>query len=207
MSAYKEGSARWLLFEAVSKLKEMTHYRDEEPELVDAIEDFLATDPDTEPCECGSLTLLLIGRRVRRALLDVAQERKKQDAKWGDTLHPPEVYLAILIEEVGELGTAILAEAMGGRGNIREELVQVAAVAARMIELCDRKVEGWKTDRQARSGRIELAQMEKIGVRLNGPDEMNRHVADILKLSLVGGGVSVWRVLGSADGFYNVEPA
>ena len=104
----------------------------------------LAPPADNDPCrECGSMSLLIMGRRLRRALLDIGHERGKQDTKWGDTKHPPEIYLAILMEEVGELSTAILSEATGGRGNIRDELVQVAAVAARMIELCDRRVEGW----------------------------------------------------------------
>lgn len=64
-----------------------------------------------------------------------------------------------------------------------------------------------ETDRQARTGRIEVAQMEKIGVVMHGPDEINKGHADTLRLNLVGGGVSRWLVLGSAGGFYNVEPA
>jgi len=110
--------------------------------IADSIRSHVAEfeDEDNDPCpECGNLSLLLMGRRRRRVFLDVDRERKEQ----GDTLYRPEIYLAILVEEVGELGTAILGEAMDGRGNIREELVQVAAVGVRMIELCDRKVEGW----------------------------------------------------------------
>lgn len=98
---------------------------------------------DNDPCECGKLTFLALGRRRRRIMLDVDRERQAQDRKWGDTLHPPERYLAILVEEVGEVGTAMLAQAFGGRGDLREELVQVAAVAVRMLELIDRRIEGW----------------------------------------------------------------
>lgn len=63
---------------------------------------------------------------------DVTKERLRQDAKWGVSrnLHP-QLWLAVLVEEVGEVGQAILN---GEIDNYREELVQVAAVALAAIQ-------------------------------------------------------------------------
>ncbi|MFZ4394171.1 MAG: hypothetical protein ACOYOU_00935 [Kiritimatiellia bacterium] len=81
------------------------------------------------------------------AMDSVVKERERQDAKWGEQNHAPEVWLAILMEEVGELSEAVLltrfnngpdAKAKGGVDNVRKEAVQVAAVAVAMIEFIDR---------------------------------------------------------------------
>ena len=63
---------------------------------------------------------------------DVHKERERQDAKWGVSrnLHP-QLWLAVLAEEMGEVGQAILK---GERQNYRAELVQVAAVALAAIQ-------------------------------------------------------------------------
>lgn len=82
---------------------------------------------------------------TRRTLAEVAHERTRQDRIWGTQDHDPAVWLAILTEEVGELATAILHESfdnqgeLHGSGNLREEAVQVAAVAVAFIEYLDRK--------------------------------------------------------------------
>jgi len=67
----------------------------------------------------------------------IKEERVKQDAKHGTELdEDPFFMLAVLVEEVGEV-----AEAMGDDGadsdHTREELVQVAATAVKMIEHID----------------------------------------------------------------------
>jgi NTP pyrophosphatase (non-canonical NTP hydrolase) len=77
------------------------------------------------------------------ALHDVAAERARQDAKWGEQNHAPEVWLAILTEEVRELATAILRARFQGydhrrTGDLRTEAVQVAAVAVAFVEMLDR---------------------------------------------------------------------
>lgn len=81
------------------------------------------------------------------ALESVAKERDRQDAKWGEQNHPLEWWLAILMEEVGELSEALLethfdngtdARERGGIANIRKEAVQSAAVLVAMIECIDR---------------------------------------------------------------------
>lgn len=75
------------------------------------------------------------------ALNAVADERVRQDAKWGEQNHHPFTYLAILGEEVGEANQAALQATFGGKtwADYRTELVHVAAVAVAMIECLDRK--------------------------------------------------------------------
>ena len=86
--------------------------------------------------------------RQNRILSEVKRERERQDGKWGQQNHSPEVWLLILGEEVGEANRAAL-EALAPCGNpigdrrewlmaYRKELVQVAAVAIAMIESVDR---------------------------------------------------------------------
>ena len=75
------------------------------------------------------------------ALDDVAGERKRQDAKWGEQNHDDAMWFCILGEEFGELAQAVLHTKVGGRaaGTVREELVQTAAVAVAWIEAMDRR--------------------------------------------------------------------
>jgi NTP pyrophosphatase (non-canonical NTP hydrolase) len=65
----------------------------------------------------------------------VLAERKRQDAKWGVQNHRPELWLVILMEEVGEASEATLEMDWNA---YREEMVQVAAVALAAVESCDR---------------------------------------------------------------------
>lgn len=77
-----------------------------------------------------------------RALADIADERRRQNEKWGQQDHDPTGWVAILVEEVGEVAkesTALLPPA--DRFDIaayRAEMVQVAAVAVQAIECLDR---------------------------------------------------------------------
>ena len=76
------------------------------------------------------------------ALLDVRVERLKQDQKWGDqSEHSDAIWQAILTEEVGECAQAVLHNGFGGKaaGTLRDELVQVAAVAVAWVEAIDRR--------------------------------------------------------------------
>jgi len=74
------------------------------------------------------------------------KERRDQDAKWGEQNHAPEWWLAILMEEVGELAQAILethfknpdGSPHGGAVNIQKEAVQCAAVALALVEYLNR---------------------------------------------------------------------
>jgi NTP pyrophosphatase (non-canonical NTP hydrolase) len=65
----------------------------------------------------------------------VIAERKKQDEKWGVQNHGPDGWLAILIEEVGEVAKAILE---GSALKYCDELTQVAAVAVAALECANR---------------------------------------------------------------------
>ena len=79
--------------------------------------------------------------RHAQALNDVLDEMDLQDRKWGgDINHPPMTWGAILSEEVGEYAQASLHYQFGGPKAIemRNEAVQVAAVALQIIEYLDR---------------------------------------------------------------------
>ena len=84
--------------------------------------------------------------------LAIDKEMERQIEKWGEQNHHPLVYMNILMEEVGEVSQAILqTEFEEGKKNwhdVREELVQVAAVAMSMIDSLDRnelKTKQWKS--------------------------------------------------------------
>ncbi len=78
-----------------------------------------------------------------QVLVDILAERARQNAKWGEQNHAEYIWIAILVEEVGELAQAVLHTAFGGdRGdidNVREEAIHVAAVAFQFIEALDRR--------------------------------------------------------------------
>lgn len=67
----------------------------------------------------------------------IAEERQFQNIK--HPLFPKEDRLAILIEEVGEVGKAINEH---DRIELRKELIQVAAVAVRWLERIDAEAIG-----------------------------------------------------------------
>ncbi|MGM7634199.1 hypothetical protein [Bacillus sp. Hm123] len=80
-------------------------------------------------------------------LINVLEERKRQNEKWGEQNHHPAAWISILGEEFGELCEAVNetifdngadARKKGGYENMRAEAVQVAAVAVQFIEYLDR---------------------------------------------------------------------
>jgi len=87
--------------------------------------------------------MALCDMRVLRAVL---AERKRQDQQWGDDQHHDNVvWLAILMEEVGEVAEAVLEEhnarncgldvlADDHLDDVEKELIQVAAVAVQWLE-------------------------------------------------------------------------
>jgi len=78
-------------------------------------------------------------------LVDVLKEQERQTKKWGIRDHEPLSWLAILVEEVGEVAEAILiaqsvdGEENGGLEEVREEAIHVAAVAITFVECLDRR--------------------------------------------------------------------
>lgn len=80
-------------------------------------------------------------------LAEVAQERSRQDALWGEQNHDPQDYFAILAEEVGEVAKEVVEWRFSAPDRrldrlvlLRAELVQVAAVAVAMVEAIDRRM-------------------------------------------------------------------
>jgi len=81
---------------------------------------------------------------INRAYESIVTERLEQHEQWGDQSgHPDTVWLAILTEEVGEAAQAVLHNRFEGKaaGTLRDELVQVAAVAMAWIEAVDARGE------------------------------------------------------------------
>lgn len=82
--------------------------------------------------------------RQRRAVEDVLDERKRQDEQWGVQNHHPAYWLAIIGKQVGQFGSAILNREWAVdslketvQRQMREEAVQMAAVALCIIECID----------------------------------------------------------------------
>ncbi len=78
--------------------------------------------------------------KSEQIVVEVRNERYAQWKKWGEQNHDPITWLAILLEEVGEVAKAAV-QANFENGDVKEyrkELIQVAAVAFQMIECYDR---------------------------------------------------------------------
>ena len=79
-----------------------------------------------------------------RVMIDINEERHRQDKTWGEQNHDPFAWLAILGEEYGEACKAALEacfdgyEITGNYSDYRIELIEVAAVAVAAIECLDR---------------------------------------------------------------------
>jgi NTP pyrophosphatase (non-canonical NTP hydrolase) len=75
-----------------------------------------------------------------RIYCDIDDERDRQDARFGNQMHSWPIWAAILSEETGEVSEACLQaywQEEGCLAHLREELVQVAAVAVQMLEKLD----------------------------------------------------------------------
>lgn len=88
---------------------------------------------------------------MEQVVLEVMEERRRQDKKWGVQDRRPVEYLAILAEEFGEVSQEVVkftfhedGDEEGARQrlrNMREELIQTAAVAVAFVECLDRNGE------------------------------------------------------------------
>lgn len=72
-----------------------------------------------------------------QVLADVNQERVRQDILWGVQDHDIDHWVVILGEEFGEVCRAAFEKLPSAR--LREEIIQVAAVAVAMVESLDRE--------------------------------------------------------------------
>lgn len=71
---------------------------------------------------------------------DVDAERGRQEQQFGNQIHEWPIWAAVLGEECGEVAEACLIAHWGGPDDVkhlREELIQVAAVAVQMVEKID----------------------------------------------------------------------
>ena len=83
---------------------------------------------------------------MKTILKEIQEERTRQDKKWGEQNYKPIEWIAILLEEVGEVAKEAVDFHFGNTSytqkhlitRYRKELVQVAAVAIAMIECLDR---------------------------------------------------------------------
>lgn len=87
--------------------------------------------------------------RRESVLGDVDEERDRQVALFGVQNHHPAYWLAILGKQVGQLGEAVVQREWASKGDlgspwhhaqnkIRDEAIQVAAVAVALAECIDR---------------------------------------------------------------------
>lgn len=79
-------------------------------------------------------------------LAAIEAEGYSQDLKWGEQNGPPTEWLAILVEEVGELAQAMLADQSATpemhdshHVSMETEAIQIAAVAAHFVEYLSRR--------------------------------------------------------------------
>ncbi len=106
----------------------------------------LASGP---PNSADVAAMILADTRRLTVLGWVLDERYRQDAKWGDAdgrRLPLPTWMVVLGEEYGEVCKAILHGPIEGRQRIREELIQVAAVAVAMLESLDNAPFGIKAE-------------------------------------------------------------
>lgn len=77
--------------------------------------------------------------QVQQGILNkIKHERNRQDRKWGEQNHEDAFWYVILGEEFGEVGRAIFEKDIE---EVKDELVQVAAVAVAHLEAIERRGE------------------------------------------------------------------
>ncbi len=101
--------------------------------------DYLRAETAVPEVEAAPLSQFEID--FRTVINNIFQERKRQNAKWGEQNHDDYRWLAILTEEVGELAQAVLHDEFGGKaaGTAETELLHVAAVSAQWLEHFQRR--------------------------------------------------------------------
>ena len=67
--------------------------------------------------------------KEKEILRKIYEERVRQDLKWGIQHHSNAEWLAILVEEIGEVAKALLENS-----NIEEEIIQCMAVCVAWLE-------------------------------------------------------------------------
>lgn len=96
---------------------------------------------------------------MKQIFEEIAAERARQDAKWGEQNHDNSMWDMIATEEKGEISQAILHDEFGGdhAGTLRDELVQLGAVVVAWLQCLDRNeragvdchAHGWRAHRMS----------------------------------------------------------
>ncbi len=89
----------------------------------------------SRPCTPAEITAMKIAKA--HFLNGVAEERDRQDAKWGRNFVGVDRMLVILGEEIGEACKAQLEDRTAGKDELLAELVQCAAVCSKLFELIE----------------------------------------------------------------------
>ena len=82
--------------------------------------------------ECKISEAHAMATRQRQFLEGVAEERKRQDARWGTNVVGADRMIVVLAEEFGEIARALLERDKVG---MEKELIQTAAVCSKLFEL------------------------------------------------------------------------
>lgn len=86
--------------------------------------------------------------KTNKVLVEVAEERRRQDVKWGKhRIHEPQHWIALMAEELGEVARGMLKVNLD---NYRAELIQLAALAVAACESLDLEWEQDMLDEQRR---------------------------------------------------------
>lgn len=74
--------------------------------------------------------------------MGIAQEVENQFQKFGIQNHPDGFWLAIAVEEIGEIAKDLIENERGGERNVDEEITQLAAVCVSWLDCRNRSVRG-----------------------------------------------------------------
>ena len=112
----------------------------------------LTSEKIQEKCESGGATIPWLRtiqsevysleiRQMEGPMMDVFNERIRQDDKWGEQNHPDYWWLPIMVEEVGEAAKAMLQVefGMGGDGEVYKEVKEACATALAWLECMERR--------------------------------------------------------------------
>jgi hypothetical protein len=90
---------------------------------------------------------------IQKSVIDaVIAERERQDKKWGEQNHYPQMWTGILGEEYGEFCQAVNETVFsngtdkGGYENMKKEAIHTAAVAIGFLECLERNKKIWNLD-------------------------------------------------------------
>lgn len=78
----------------------------------------------------------MVSAEAGKAVIDILEERERQDEQWGVSDHTSQLWVTILMKQVGQFSEAALRDSR--IEDLRKEAVQIAAVALAMIENIDR---------------------------------------------------------------------